>query len=388
MQLVRSIAKAAHLVTSSEEQSWSLWNLMYLGFLFFNWNQRPLAVWLPVTLASIGVFLMLYLHARGLHGRKLLWHSVAIALLGFVLTPINASANTYLIYACVLLPFSGIALRTSISIIVAGLACYAIELTLLHYPFQGLAISLGVIAIVGISVCAANHFHREKRLRQADLKLSHDEIRRLAATAERERIGRDLHDLLGHTLSLVAIKSELAGKLLDRDPAAARREVLEVERVAREALAQVRHAVTGIRAAGLAAELASARLLLESAGVGFTYSLADVDLPMEFETALALCVREAVTNIQRHARASRATANLTLNGDNAVLTVEDDGCGGALVPGNGLDGMRERIEALGGSLRVDSARGKGTRVAAGLPLPATASVAMTADRPAMARPAH
>ncbi|MEE7546994.1 sensor histidine kinase, partial [Xanthomonas sp. Kuri4-1] len=76
------------------------------------------------------------------------------------------------------------------------------------------------------------------------LRLSQDEVRRLAATAERERIGRDLHDLLGHTLSLVALKSDLAGRLLERDPAAARREIDEVSRVSREALAQVRRAVS------------------------------------------------------------------------------------------------------------------------------------------------
>src|ERR1051325_4616685 len=102
---------------------------------------------------------------------------------------------------------------------------------------------------------------------QMALRRSNDEVMRLATLAERERIGRDLHDLLGHTLSLITLKSELANKLFERDPSAARREIADVERVARDALAQVRHAVTGIRAAGLAAELASAKLLLESNGV-------------------------------------------------------------------------------------------------------------------------
>ncbi|MGA9342672.1 MAG: sensor histidine kinase [Rhodanobacteraceae bacterium] len=356
-----------------EEQCTSLWNLMYLFFLFINWAQSPVSSWLPATLVSVPIFLTLYFHAIRGPARDMLWHAVAIGALGFALTPLNTSANTYLIYAGVLLPFSGIALQTSILIIVAGLALYAVELVVLRYPVEYLVIMIGVTAIVAIAICAANHFRREKGLRQADLKLSHDEIRRLAATAERERIGRDLHDLLGHTLSLVAIKSELAGKLLDRDPAAARKEVLEVERVAREALAQVRRAVTGIRAAGLAAELASARLLLESAGIRFAYSLAEVGLAVELETTLALCVREAVTNIQRHARASRADATLTLDGQRIVLIVQDDGRGGMLVPGNGLIGMRERIEALGGELRVDSVRSKGTRIEARLPVPTHAT---------------
>ena len=136
-------------------------------------------------------------------------------------------------------------------------------------------IIIGVTLIVSVAVCAANTAHREKRLRQSELKLSHDEIRRLAALAERERIGRDLHDLLGHTLSLITLKSELAVRLFDRDPLAARREIVDVERVARDALGQVRRAVTGIRAAGIAAELASAHLLLESGGVSLEYEAPD-----------------------------------------------------------------------------------------------------------------
>jgi len=199
--------------------------------------------------------------------------------------------------------------------------------------------------------------------------MSHDEVRRLAATAERERIGRDLHDLLGHTLSLITLKSELANKLFDRDAAGAKREMLDVERVARDALAQVRRAVTGIRAAGLAAELASAKLLLESDGVHLEYELADIGLPADFETALAMTVREAVTNIQRHARATRAQVTLARAGKQALLSIADDGRGGAIVPGNGLAGMRERLAAIGAHLRVDSERGRGTTLTVTFTLP-------------------
>src|SRR5690606_14235585 len=134
--------------------------------------------------------------------------------------------------------------------------------------------------------------------------------------------GRDLHDLLGHTLSMVALKSDLAARLLERDPAAARGEIAAVSRVAREALAQVRRAVSGIRAAGIAAELASAKLLLESDGVAFEYrvdgSLGTGTLPPEVESAFALAVREAATNIQRHARARRAGAGFAIEDGEAV----------------------------------------------------------------------
>jgi len=231
-----------------------------------------------------------------------------------------------------------------------------------------------------VAVFFGNHHFVESNRKRAELKLSHDEVRRLAALAERERIGRDLHDLLGHTLSLVALKSELAGKLLLRGDSpqareAAHREIVEVSRVARDALAQVRSAVTGIRATGLAAELVSAKLLLDSDGIAF---VSDIDprtsdpraLPSKVETALAMTLREAVTNLQRHAQAREARIAIALTDGEAVLRIADDGRGGVIVPGNGLDGMRQRIEALGGRLRIDSRKGEGTRIEAHVPLAA------------------
>ena len=206
---------------------------------------------------------------------------------------------------------------------------------------------------MSVAVFSGNYFQAETVRKRAELKLSHEEVRRLAALAERERIGRDLHDLLGHTLSLVALKSDLAGRLIDRDPQAARNEINEVSRVARDALAQVRRAVTGIRAAGLAAELASARLLLESDGVTLRYDAQEVALPADLETVLALSLREAVTNIQRHARATIAEVALSSTPGHVVLRIRDNGVGSAAVPGNGLGGMRERVESRGGRLRID-----------------------------------
>ncbi|MEO7934887.1 MAG: ATP-binding protein, partial [Dokdonella sp.] len=128
------------------------------------------------------------------------------------------------------------------------------------------------------------------------------------------------------------------------------------------ALSQVRRAVTGIRAAGLAAELASARQLLESDGVSFTYSLGEVELSSAQETVLALVVREAITNIQRHAHARKANVRLESSSGEFRLCIDDDGRGGSINAGNGLIGMRERVEALGGRLRIDSVRGKGTKI--------------------------
>lgn len=173
---------------------------------------------------------------------------------------------------------------------------------------------------------------------------------------------------------MVALKSDLAARLVERDPAAARREIGEVASGARQALDQVRRAVSGIRAAGLAGELASARLLLETDGVDFGYEIGEGGdgsaLPPGVESILALTVREAVTNIQRHARANAAKVSFAVEGGDAVLLVEDDGRGGAITPGNGLAGMRERLEAAQGSLRIGPGERGGTRLEARLPLAA------------------
>jgi two-component system sensor histidine kinase DesK len=353
-----------------EEGHAPLWSLLYLGFLFMNWNDRPLAAWLPATVLSIAVFLPLYFRAMWLRGRRILGYAAAIAALGFALAPFNTSANTYLIYAGAVLPVSGIALRTSIVAIIAGLALFTAELALvLHWPLRFVIVSVAIAALVATAICIANHSQREKRQRQAELKLSHDEVRRLAALAERERIGRDLHDLLGHTLSLITLKAELAVRLFDRDPLAARREIVDVERVARDALGQVRRAVTGIRTAGIAAELASARLLLESDGIRLHYVGAETPLPPQVETVLALVVREAVTNVQRHAQATQVRIEIEAGARAVILRVTDDGNGAVAVAGNGLEGMRERLAVLEGDLVVESVRGTGTRLAARIPWP-------------------
>jgi two-component system sensor histidine kinase DesK len=281
---------------------------------------------------------------------------LAIGSLAILLLPFNTFSNTYLIYAVAGAAFLGGSLLRRVGWVGLMLAAFLLAILQLGVPLFVFAIT----AIISLALFVSSHFQIENERKRVALRLSHDEVKRLAALAERERIGRDLHDLLGHTLSLVTLKSELAGRLLDRDPLAARREIEEVTWVARDALSQVRLAVTGIRAAGLATELASARRLLESAGLRFAYSLEGVPLSAEQETTLALAVREAVTNIQRHAQARKVDISLKRSEGRAHLQIRDDGRGGEIVPGHGLNGMRERIEGLGGELRIHSQRGRGT----------------------------
>ena len=373
--------------TAADMRTYALLNLVWSLFIL----TTPLVEgvehfphWLWPTLVSYAVFLWLYfrLFFRD-ECESVLGYAIAIGALGFLVVPFNAGAQGYLIYACAFFAFAP-TIRDAVRLMAGMLALFAIEWYFLGFPWQ---YSLSAL-IIGPVVGSMNLIYRRNQQRNAELKLSHDEVRRLAALAERERIGRDLHDLLGHTLSLITLKSELANRLFDRDAAAARREVADVERVARDALAQVRRAVTGIRAAGIAAELASAKLLLESNGVRLQTEFADISLPSEIETALAMTLREAVTNIQRHAQASSVRVALCIEGSLLVLRIEDSGRGGAIVPGNGLTGMRERLAGIGADLRVDSERGRGTRLCVSLPVPKDALVGTALPPTVMAHAAE
>jgi two-component system sensor histidine kinase DesK len=359
--------RAAGFASPSDMRYYAWLNLVWAVFIpitpLFAADTFP--KWFWPTWISLAIFIVLYF--RSFHRRvsdTVLWYALAIAALGYLVTPYNSGGQTYLIYACAFFAFVPNA-RMAVRLMAGSLALFAIEWYLLGFPWIYSTSALVVGPVVG----GMNLVYRRNQQRNAELKLSHDEVRRLAALAERERIGRDLHDLLGHTLSLITLKSELANRLFERDPHGARREIADVERVARDALAQVRRAVTGIRAAGFAAELASAKLLLESNGMRLDYELAEVVLPAEVETALAMTTREAVTNIQRHAQANSARITLVADSGRLVLCIEDNGRGGAIVPGNGLAGMRERLAGIGAELRVESGRGRGTKVSASMRLP-------------------
>jgi two-component system sensor histidine kinase DesK len=201
-----------------------------------------------------------------------------------------------------------------------------------------------------------------RKLRKAD-----EEIEHLAKVAERERIARDLHDVLGHTLSVITLKSELAGKLMDRDPQRAGKEIREVEEISRQALSEVRDAIRGYRTRGLAAELALAKSTLETAGVSVQCDAATtMKIPAMQESVLSLIVREAVTNVVRHAQAHSCRLRLDQQNGSCRLEIHDDGRGGFSGEGNGLRGMRERIEMLGGTLNRESEGG--TRLTITVPL--------------------
>ncbi|MCE3004989.1 MAG: sensor histidine kinase [Xanthomonadaceae bacterium] len=333
--------------------------LLYLAFLFLPLAfpmMRPLD--LGLTLLSIVVFLPMYVGSFWLSGWRRAAMGLAMAALAPALLPVNPFANTYTIYGA--LSATGLPLPTALLVLLGSLAMLAVS----HWTIDPVAAVFVLLLTMLISTTSfiAMRMYAANARKQAALRLSQEEVARLAKVAERERIGRDLHDLLGHTLSVIAIKAELASKLASRDPGAAQAEIADVERVAREALGQVRRAVSGMRAVGIRAEFANARLALSAVLVDFEYRAPDLALHPEVETVLALALREATTNIIRHAGARRVAADLQREAANVVLTVSDDGVGGAVADGNGLKGMRERLAVLGGTLAIESEAGRGTRL--------------------------
>jgi two-component system sensor histidine kinase DesK len=357
-------AAEARGVGRLEPWIWLVWLVWLFGPAVFDLQHGP-RHWLLATLLSLPVFLALDVAAYVRPRRETPLYALAIALLCMLVTPFNPFAQTYLIYACSIAACWSTPRRSG-GLAMGLLLAYSVQWFWLDFAWQAL-VNVWILCPIITALVLTERIQRQHR---AELRLSMDEVRRLAASAERERIGRDLHDLLGHTLSMVALKSELAGRLIERDPRAARREIADVERVARESLAQVRSAVSGIRAAALVSELASARLLLEAAGVQMEYWRDPQGaLPAGVETCLALTLREAVTNIQRNARANRVEVSVIAGAERVVMRIRDDGRGGVNDRGNGLTGMRERIVAQGGELWIESPRGKGTAIEIRLPLP-------------------
>ena len=324
-----------------------LW-LVYLSFFFIRYAfVDPGTAESIALLLTVPAFLALYFNGYWRRGWARLPTVIALCLLGTAWAWLNVGAGVFFIYACSFTGWFGPVQRA-----VGGIAAVLGWVVLVafawqpHPAFWGPALVFG--AIVGVTAVVDSIGVR----RAAELRLSQDEVRQMAQVAERERISRDLHDLLGHTLSVIALKAELAGRLIDRDPQKAAAEIGEVEQVSRAALAEVREAISGMRRRGLAGELEYAAIALKAAGVELAVEGALPALKPANEAVLAMVVREAVTNVIRHAQAAHCCIEFRTENGETFVEVRDDGRGGKPVAGGGIEGMRARLAAAGGRLEV------------------------------------
>ncbi|WFE65974.1 sensor histidine kinase [Micromonospora sp. WMMD714] len=253
---------------------------------------------------------------------------------------------------------------------VGGSAAAVLVIGAVHRVPAGDTTGSALITVLAGTLTLA--FARTARLVE-ELRSTQQELARRAVEQERLRFARDLHDLLGHTLSLVVVKAEVVRRLAPTDPARAAAEAADIERIGRTALTEVREAVTGYRDHSFGRELDGARTALAGGGVTVTVRQPGRPLPVEADDAFGWVLREGVTNVLRHSRASRCAIEVHTDADGSVLTIDDDGVGGRIAPGNGLRGLTERLARAGGELDVTAGRGGGTRLTARIPTGANGS---------------
>lgn len=340
--------------------------LIFLGFYFIRPFAAPMSggEWLLFAL-GLGLFLWAYFRLfQATNPRPYIWLVLLVAMLE---APFNSGASSLFIYAAA---FSGNLLpgRQATWYIAATLTLLGLESWWLQLPA-----SLWLpAALVSMAVGAMGVLDRIRGEATRQKLRDRDEIERLAAVAERERIARDMHDVIGHTLSSVALKSDLAEKLLaraDTSPMSleqARRQVAEVQQLARAALAQAREAITGYRKRELRAELARLQQWLQEQNFRVAVSAELQQLPPRVESAAALILLEACTNIVRHSDGDSVALTCQQRADCLRLQVADNGDTAPLSEGNGLRGIRERARALGGRMHLDVR--EGVRLKVELPL--------------------
>ena len=218
------------------------------------------------------------------------------------------------------------------------------------------------IVLAGLGMIAV----RQLIALNADLHATRAELAELAVAADRERLARELHGLLGRTLSLIAVKAELASRLSAKsDPSSAESELADVQQLARQAVRDVREAITGADAPSVYAELAAAEAALQTAGITVSVDNSPASINPAYESTIAWAVREAVTNVVKHSGARTCRITLEAADGSTTLDVDDDGRGpveeskGA---GTGLDGLADRVSAQGGTLEVGPNDGRGFRL--------------------------
>ena len=358
--------------------------LVWLGFIiapivnaFGRSGQPSWQHWLVVTgaFAFAAVYIALVLNWIN-DDRRLVgyWLALLQLVLAVALTVGDQFSWGYLFCYCA--ACAAIVVPQSIGFM-AVLACAGIQIVTTEIAGAGIGTSLGFAAsVVGVGLLLT--LMRDLRVRNDELADARAELAHAAVAAERERFARDLHDLLGYSLSVIAIKAELAGRLLPGSPERAAVEVGEVEGVARQALNEVRQAVSGYRQPTLAGELEGARVALSAAGIDASIDREAIALDPEVEAVLAWTVREGATNVIRHSGARHCSVTVRAGSGDAGVEVLDDGVGNGRAPvragvgvgvgGNGLIGLRERAASLRGRIEAGAAPGGGYRLAVSVPV--------------------
>ncbi|MFE1409424.1 sensor histidine kinase [Streptomyces sp. NPDC058746] len=307
------------------------------------------------------VFRAFHKRAREAAGTR--WCLVALGVVTCALA-LAYGDNWLLFFPLLGLATGAVLRRRRLGQVMLGITALAAAVSALHEGWDAIGIVYGTLLsgmVTGAILALAETVGELRETRQ--------ELARAAVDQERLRFSRDLHDLLGHTLSVIVVKSEAARRIAPRDMEAALEQVRDIESVGRQALTEIREAVTGYREASLAAELDRARGALTAAGIEPVVRQSGPPLPPQAAALLGWVVREAVTNAIRHSGAATCEIEVTSGAERAALVITDDGGGvGSTPPGSGLTGLTERLAAAGGTLSSGPAPGRGFRVTAELPV--------------------
>jgi two-component system sensor histidine kinase DesK len=325
-------------------------NLLFVSLFFGNLYYRPVhGIELVIVVSGVIAFLILYFRALAAQEHELGFYIAAICLVGVGLSEINLGANVFFVYAAV---FSGEfnnkskALLTLLFVLLFT-ALYAVITDKSSYfwiPAIFMSITLGLLNI-----------HRAEVLKKnSALKQSQQETKQLARIAERERISRDLHDLLGHSLSVITLRSELASKMIDKGLSLEKiqTEIKVVEELSRKTLAQVRDAVKGYNIATIKGELLQVKVATDAARIELIANIEVGALSVDIESELALIIREAITNVIRHAYTEKVWIVLKQDTTHLILTISDQGQITTKKEQSGMQNMRTRINHIGGEMKI------------------------------------
>lgn len=341
------------LIPQGEDIGYSVYsNLLFLSLFFGNLYFRPVhGIELAIVVAGLIAFLVLYFRAFSIQGNELAGYIAAICLIGVALSEITFGGNIFFVYAAA---FSGEFYHKrkaflSLILVLVFTALYAVITDKSSYfwlPAIFMSITLGLLNIHNSEVLKKNKA----------LKQSQQETQHLAKIAERERISRDLHDLLGHSLSVITLKSELASKMIDKGISLEKikTEIKAVEELSRKTLAQVRDAVKGYNVATIKGEILQVKVATQAADIELIASIEVESLPIKIESELALIIREAITNVIRHAETKKVWIVLKQVATQLTLTISDQGQITTRKEQSGMQNMRTRIDQLGGKMAVEN----------------------------------
>nr|WP_324259629.1 sensor histidine kinase [Cellvibrio fontiphilus] len=349
--LHKSADDCSSSIYSAKSWVWLFFSLYYfvpLYYLPFSGFQ------LPVLVGVYCLFVGLYLWAITLSANRVWKAILALSLLSIATSAYTPGASTFFSYVGFLIGFS---YRTRIWLNL--LVLHLLVIVGLHYTFNYPIPFFALPAISGlITISIIGYVERVRLEARISQQKSHEEIEQLAIIAERERIARDLHDILGHTLSSIALKAELAEKLMAQDKQEiAREHVSELHHIARNTLSLVRQTVSGYKHRGLSGEVMELCEKLRQNGFVVELLGEIPQLSARAETAVILALTELTTNVLRHSNGNHCQIEFRHSCDKILVSMRDNGKVSALTPGNGLQGIQERIQALAGELQSSISKG-------------------------------